>query len=67
MNVKPFHSIPERWFAVRVKSRCEKVVAENAKNKGFEGFLPLYQTRNHWSDRQKAIEVPLFPGYESRV
>jgi len=63
MSVAPLHDIAERWFAVRVKSRCEKMVASIAQNKGFEGFLPLYHTRNRWSDRLKAIELPLFPGY----
>lgn len=52
-----------RWFALRVKSRCEKVVATIARNKGFEEFLPLYQSRRHWSDRLKAVDLPLFPGY----
>jgi transcription antitermination factor NusG len=63
MKVESLRDIPERWFAVRVKSRCEKVVASIAKNKGFEGFLPIYQAHNRWSDRLKAVELPLFPGY----
>lgn len=52
-----------RWFALRVKSRCEKVVATIAHNKGFEEFLPLYRDSHRWSDRVKAVELPLFPGY----
>src|SRR5690349_6221627 len=51
------------WFALRVKSRCEKVVANMARNKGFEEFLPVYQCHRRWSDRNKSIELPLFPGY----
>ncbi len=53
----------ERWFALRVKSRCEKIVATMAQNKGFEEFLPLYHARHRWSDRVKSVELPLFPGY----
>jgi len=53
----------QQWFALRVKSRCEKAVATIARNKGFEGFLPLYASRRRWSDRVKSIELPLFPGY----
>ncbi|MGO9970845.1 MAG: transcription termination/antitermination protein NusG [Bryobacteraceae bacterium] len=53
----------ERWFALRVKSRCEKGVANIARNKGFEAFLPLYQSHRRWSDRLKRIELPLLPGY----
>lgn len=51
------------WFALRVKSRAEKIVATMARHKGFEDFLPLYQTRRLWSDRYKTVELPLFPGY----
>lgn len=51
------------WFALRVKSRAEKVVATIARNKGFEEFLPLYTCRRRWSDRFKSVELPLFPGY----
>jgi transcription antitermination factor NusG len=53
----------DRWFALRVKSRCEKVVATIAQNKGFEEFLPVYQSLRRWSDRMKSVELPLFPGY----
>jgi transcription antitermination factor NusG len=51
------------WFALRVKSRFEKLVASMAHNKGFEEFLPIYQCRRRWSDRFKSVELPLFPGY----
>jgi transcription antitermination factor NusG len=51
------------WFALRVKSRTEKVVSTIARNKGFEEFVPLYQSRRRWSDRFKSVEMPLFPGY----
>ncbi len=54
---------PVEWFALRVKARSEKFVATVACHKGFEQFLPLYQCRRRWSDRFKAVELPLFPGY----
>jgi transcription antitermination factor NusG len=53
----------ERWFALRVKSRREKVVAAIVRNKGCEEFLPVYRSRRHWSDRLKSVELPLFAGY----
>jgi transcription antitermination factor NusG len=34
-----------------------------AQNKGVEDFLPLYRSRRKWSDRQKSLDLPLFPGY----
>lgn len=51
------------WFALRVRSHCEKMVAAAARAKGFEDFLPLQRRQQRWSDRAKWLEVPLFPGY----
>jgi len=51
------------WFALHVRSRCEKAVAASLRSKGYEEFLPLYRSRNHWSDRVKNVDLPLFPGY----
>lgn len=51
------------WFAIRVKSKCEKMVAEQLRYKGYEEFLPLYRSRRKWSDRIKVMELPLFAGY----
>jgi len=51
------------WFALSVKSRYEKIVANFLDNKGYEWLLPLYKSRRCWSDRIKEIEAPLFPGY----
>ena len=64
MNVDEIDNSGSRqWFALRVKSNCEKIVATGISYKGFEEFLPLYQRRQRWSDRFKSIASPLFPGY----
>jgi len=52
-----------RWFALRIKARREKQVADTLRGKGYEEFLPLYRCRRPWSDRIKTQELPLFPGY----
>jgi transcription antitermination factor NusG len=52
-----------RWFALQVRPRYEKIVASVLRAKGYEAFLPLTVARRRWSDRTKALEVPLFPGY----
>ena len=31
--------------------------------KGFEVFLPLYQSVRRWKDRRKTLTMPLFPSY----
>ena len=53
----------DSWFALQVKPRHEKRAALALEVKGFQQFLPLYRSRRKWSDRYKAVEMPLFPGY----
>lgn len=52
-----------QWFAIETRVRFEKKVAEQLTCKGFQVFLPLLTEHHQWSDRQKAISFPLFPGY----
>jgi len=53
----------ELWFALQTRYRFEKKVAAQLANKGMEVFLPLRKENREWSDRQKLVTVPLFPGY----
>jgi transcription antitermination factor NusG len=52
-----------RWYAVRTRSRHEKLVARQLENQGIESFLPLITQVHNWSDRRKEVETPLFSGY----
>lgn len=52
-----------QWFALRVKPRAERVVADVLRGKGYEYFLPMHRERRRWSDRVKTVETPLFGGY----
>jgi transcription antitermination factor NusG len=51
------------WYALRTKSRHEKVAEEYLRGLGVEVFLPLYKSRRLWSDRVKFVDLPLFDGY----
>jgi len=51
------------WFAAHVRSRHEKKVALQLQNSDLECFLPLYQARHRWQDRNMIVSLPLFPGY----
>jgi transcription antitermination factor NusG len=51
------------WWAVYTRHQHEKVIAEMLAAKGFEVFLPLYNTVRRWKDRQKLLTLPLFPSY----
>jgi transcription antitermination factor NusG len=58
--------IPEqesRWYAIRTRSRHEKVVANELAQRGIEAFLPVVTSVRRWSDRKMSVELPLFPGY----
>lgn len=52
-----------RWYALRTKSRHEKLVRDQLDKKGIEPLLPTVKRLSQWKDRKKEIEVPLFSGY----
>jgi transcription antitermination factor NusG len=54
---------PADWFAVQTRYRFEKKVASQLEQKGCQVYLPLLCESHAWSDRQKVVTVPLFPGY----
>lgn len=55
--------IGQKWYAVYVKSRCEKKTCQMLKDKHIENYLPLISRLRQWSDRKKMVEEPLFQSY----
>jgi len=55
-------SIPH-WYAIRTRSRHEKVAARDLEAQGVSVFLPSVSSVRQWSDRRTKVELPLFPGY----
>jgi transcription antitermination factor NusG len=51
------------WWALYTRHQHEKVVADTLSAKGFEVFLPLYESVRRWKDRRKQLSLPLFPCY----
>jgi transcription antitermination factor NusG len=51
------------WHVLRVKHRHEKGVARSLDSKGYERFLPLYQTRRRVFGGRTDADLPLLPGY----
>ena len=51
------------WWALYTRHQHEKVVAEMLVAKGFDIFLPLYESTRRWKDRKKVLSLPLFPCY----
>ncbi len=52
-----------RWYAVRTRSRHEKIATQQLNTRGIETYLPVVIQTHRWSDRKKQVEVPLFSGY----
>jgi len=51
------------WYAVRTRSRHEKVVERQLQAQGIDVFYPVVNQIHQWSDRRKVVESPLFAGY----
>jgi transcription antitermination factor NusG len=51
------------WWVLYTRHQHEKIVAEMLSAKGFEVFLPLYESMRRWKDRSKMLTLPLFPCY----
>jgi transcriptional antiterminator RfaH len=53
----------KNWYVVYTKPKWEKKVAEKLIEAGIECYCPLITQMKQWSDRKKAVEVPLFNSY----
>lgn len=52
-----------QWYAIHTRAKHEKRVAAELQTKGIETYVTLSREVHRWSDRSKALEVPLFPCY----
>jgi transcription antitermination factor NusG len=65
-NLQGFEALADNgsfWWALYTRHQHEKVVAQILASKGFEVFLPLYESIRRWKDRNKVLSLPLFPCY----
>ncbi len=60
---EPTSTLARHWYAVAVYPRHERVVSKYLDRRGVNCFLPLYRSVRRWKDRQKELELVLFPGY----
>jgi transcription antitermination factor NusG len=51
------------WYAAYTRSRHEKRISEQLKQRSVEHFLPLYEAVHRWKDRRVRLQLPLFPCY----
>jgi transcription antitermination factor NusG len=54
---------PHCWYALYTRSHFEKRVADALNEKGVTVYLPTVREIHRWKDRNKAVDLPLFPGY----
>jgi len=52
-----------RWYAAYTCAHHEKKIDSELRRREVESFLPLYKSVRRWSDRQRIVTLPLFPGY----
>lgn len=63
-NRTPMLTTVQRWYAVYVRPRHEKIVAAHFGVKSVEYFLPTYKETHNWKNGcRMQMELPLFPGY----
>jgi transcription antitermination factor NusG len=53
----------EAWYAAYTKHQHEKSAQHILALKGFEVLLPLYRATHRWKDRNKEVQLPVFPCY----
>lgn len=63
INEREIDATGRAWYALYTRHQHERTVAELLARKGFEVFLPLYTTVHRWKDRNKRLEMPLYPSY----
>jgi transcription antitermination factor NusG len=57
------NQLDAEWYAAYVKHHHERKAADLLERKGIEVFLPQQKVVHRWKDRDKALSLPLFPGY----
>lgn len=63
MDRKDEEQETSQWYAIRTRSRHEKMVRDRLGGMGIEHFLPIVMRMSRWKDRKVEVAFPLFPGY----
>jgi transcription antitermination factor NusG len=51
------------WLVLRTRSRHENAVASVLHQKQISAYLPKCRVGRRWKNRNRVVEMPLFPGY----
>jgi transcription antitermination factor NusG len=61
--INSIHETDYQWYAVRTRSKCEKVVARLLGIKKIQHYLPLQQTIKRYQRKVKKYDKPLITCY----
>lgn len=61
--INHLHPTEPRWFAVRTRSKSEKLVRRMLEKKGVEAWLPLQRLLRRYTRSTRLTEKPLLNGY----
>jgi transcription termination/antitermination protein NusG len=56
-------ALEPKWYAIHTRAQHEKSVTSILQSQGITAYLPLVTEVHRWSDRRKAVQVPLFSCY----
>jgi transcription antitermination factor NusG len=59
----PINAIESSWYAVQTLPRHEKAVVGHLQTENIDCFVPLTLRVHKWSDRDRSVSLPIFPGY----
>lgn len=62
-HIGEMDALAPAWYAVQTRAKHEKFVAQEIAKRGFQSYVPTTVEIHRWSDRRKAVEVPLFSCY----
>ncbi|MFN0014680.1 MAG: UpxY family transcription antiterminator [Saprospiraceae bacterium] len=63
MAINHLHVTEPRWFAVRTRAKCEKVVQYALSKKGVHAYLPLLRVLRRYVRSTRLTEKPIISGY----
>ncbi len=52
-----------KWFAVKVKYKCEKLVCNRLLKQGIVAYVPLIKSTKQYSSKRKSIEKPIIHSF----
>ncbi len=53
----------QQWLVIYTRPRWEKKVDRLLQMQGIESYCPVRKVISQWTDRKKAVELPLFSSY----